>query len=93
MRLIPWTLHSGSKQFIYNCKMEKEPGPGSRKLEAAHRNGQKETGTKIYIEKGIYVVLRRYANKSRVKATRREVVLRWHANKSCAEAVRKRKSC
>ncbi len=24
MRLIPWTLHSGSKQFIYNWKLEKK---------------------------------------------------------------------
>jgi hypothetical protein len=53
VRLIPWTLQSGSKRFIYNWKLEKEPGSGSRKLEAAQRNGQEETGTKIYIEKGI----------------------------------------
>jgi hypothetical protein len=49
VRLIPWTLHSGSEQFIYNWKLEKEPGSGSRKLEAAQRNGQEETGTNIYI--------------------------------------------
>jgi hypothetical protein len=49
MRLIPWTLHSGSEQFIYNWKLEKEPGSGSRKLEAAQWNGQEEAGTKIYI--------------------------------------------
>jgi hypothetical protein len=49
VRLIPWTLHSGSEQFIYNWKLEKEPGSGSRTLETAQRNGQEETGTKIYI--------------------------------------------
>ncbi len=54
VRLIPWTLQSGSKQFIYNWKLEKQPGPGSRKLEAAQRNmNKRKTGTKIYIEKGI----------------------------------------
>jgi hypothetical protein len=47
VRLIPWTLHSGSEQFIYNWKLEKGPGPGSKKLEAAQRNGQEETGTEI----------------------------------------------
>jgi hypothetical protein len=49
VRLIPWTLHSGSEHFIYNWKLEKGPGPGSKKLEAAQRNGQEETGTEIYI--------------------------------------------
>jgi hypothetical protein len=54
MRLIPWTLQSGNEQFIYNWKLEKQPGPGSRKLDAAQRNMDKrKTGTKIYIEKGI----------------------------------------
>jgi hypothetical protein len=65
VRLIPWTpLHSGSEQFIYNWKLEKGPGPGSRKLEAAHRNGQEETGTKIYIYRERHI--------SRVRATRRQ---------------------
>jgi hypothetical protein len=26
VRLIPWTLRSGSEQFIYNWKLEKQPG-------------------------------------------------------------------
>ncbi len=47
MHLIPWTLQSGSEQLIYNWKLEKEPGPGSRKLEAAQQNGQEEPGTEI----------------------------------------------
>ncbi len=29
MCLISWTLRSGSEQFIYNWKLEKEPGSGS----------------------------------------------------------------
>jgi hypothetical protein len=50
MRLIPWTLQSGSEQFIYNWKTGKEePGSGSRKLEAAQRNGQENPGIEIYI--------------------------------------------
>ncbi len=41
----------GSEQFIYNWKLEKGPGPGSRKLEAAQWNGQEESGQRdIYIE-------------------------------------------
>ncbi len=55
MCLISWTLQSGSEQFIYNWKTGKEePGSGSRKLEAAQRNGQEELWNReIYIEKGI----------------------------------------
>jgi hypothetical protein len=56
MRLIPWTLRSGSKQFIYNWSWKtgkEEPGSGSSKLEAAQRNGWEDHGIEIYIEKGI----------------------------------------
>jgi hypothetical protein len=55
MRLISWTLQSGSEQFIYNWKTgKKEHGSGSRKLEAAQWNGQEEPRNRdIYIEKGI----------------------------------------
>ncbi len=63
MRLIPWTLQSGSEQFIYNWKLEKEPGPGSRKLEAAQQNGQEESRKR-------YIYRKRYI--SRVKTTRRQ---------------------
>ena len=80
MSLIPWTLHSGSEQFIYNWKLEKQPGPGSRKLEELNGMYERKIGTK---EKGIQVVLRRYANKSRVKVfTQTKVVLRQYTNKS-----------
>jgi hypothetical protein len=42
MRLISWNLRSGSEQFIYNWKLEtRQRGSGSRKLEAAERNGPK----------------------------------------------------
>jgi hypothetical protein len=51
--LIPWTLQSGSEQFIYNWKLEEQPGPGSRKLEAAQRTGQEEIRTEIYRERYI----------------------------------------
>ncbi len=37
VRLIPWTLRSGSEQFIYNWKLE-TTWTGSRKLEEAQRN-------------------------------------------------------
>jgi hypothetical protein len=53
VRLIPWTLQSGSEQFIYNWKLEEQPGPGSRKLEAVQRTGQEEIGTEIYRERYI----------------------------------------
>ncbi len=55
MRLISWTLQSGSEQFIYNWKTGKEePGSGPRKLKAAQRNGREEPWNRdIYIEKGI----------------------------------------
>ncbi len=63
MRLIPWTLQSGSEQFIYNWKLEKQPGPGSRKLEAAQRNGQEEAGQR-------YIYRERYI--SRAEAVRKQ---------------------
>jgi hypothetical protein len=47
MRLIPWTLRSGSKQFIYNWNWKtgkEEPGSGSRKLEADNRTDRRTTG-------------------------------------------------
>ncbi len=57
MRLISWGLQSGSEQFLYYWKTGKEePGSGSRKLEAAQRNGQEELRNRdiyIYIENGI----------------------------------------
>ncbi len=54
VRLIPWTLHSGREQFIYNWKLEKEPGSGSRKLEAVQWNGQEENrNIDIYRERYI----------------------------------------
>jgi nitrate reductase beta subunit len=46
MCLIPWTLRSGSEQFIYNWKLEKQPGPGLRKLEEAQRNVREENRNK-----------------------------------------------
>jgi hypothetical protein len=52
MRLIPWTLRSGSEQFIYNWNWKtgkEEPGPGLRKLEAAQQNGQEDPRTETYI--------------------------------------------
>jgi hypothetical protein len=51
MHVISWTLQSGREQFIYNWKTGKEePGSGSRKLEAAKRNGQEEPRNRdIYI--------------------------------------------
>jgi hypothetical protein len=58
MRLISWTLQSGSEQFIYNRKTGKEePGSGSRELEAAQRNGQEELrnrGVYIYVQRKVY---------------------------------------
>jgi hypothetical protein len=41
VRLLPWTLRSGSEQFIYNWKLEKQPGPGSRKPEWTRGNRNK----------------------------------------------------
>jgi hypothetical protein len=54
VHLIPWTLRSGSGQFIYNWKLEKQPGPESGKLEAAQRNVREENRNKdIYRERYI----------------------------------------
>ncbi len=86
---------------IYNWKLEKRPGPGSRKLEAAQRNVQEENRNK---GKGIKVVLRRYANKSRVKGFHAkyhrpctyapEVVLKKQKRQRGKKGKRKRKkSC
>jgi hypothetical protein len=55
MRLISWTLRSGSKQFIYNWNRdnaELDQGTGGRKKE-------RSKGLK---EKGVKVVLRQHAN-------------------------------
>jgi hypothetical protein len=56
MRLISWTLQSGSKQFIYNLfitgKLERRTWIWIKELEAAQRNGQEEPWKKrdIYRE-------------------------------------------
>jgi hypothetical protein len=84
MRLIPWTLRSGSEQFIYNWKLEEQPGPGSRKLEAAQRNVreyERKTGTKV--------MLRRYANKSRVKVFTHTIIGMYLCPGSRAEKAEK----
>jgi hypothetical protein len=54
MRLIPWTLQSGSEQFIYNWKLEKknlylDQGNWRQHNRTDKRNPEKD----IYIEKGI----------------------------------------
>ena len=49
MRLISWTLQSGSEQFIYDLETWKEEhGSGLRKLEAAQRHGQEKPWKKRY---------------------------------------------
>jgi hypothetical protein len=55
VRLIPWTLQSGSKQFIYNWKLEKKNNLDldQRNWRKHNRMYERKTGTKIYIEKGI----------------------------------------
>jgi hypothetical protein len=78
MRLISWTLRSGSEQLIYNWNgnnADLDQGTGASKKEWTKGNGK---------AKGIKVVLRQHANcqdktdlgskertKSRVKATRK----------------------
>jgi hypothetical protein len=70
VRLIPWTLRSGSQQFIYNWKLEnnldwiKETGGSTMEC----------TGGKPEQRKKVYVVLRRYANKSRVKVFTQNII-------------------
>jgi hypothetical protein len=54
VRVIPWTLQSGSKQFIYNWKLEKNNLDLDQENWRQHNGMDKrKTGTKIYIEKGI----------------------------------------
>ncbi len=49
--------------FITGKPEKEEPGSGSRKLEAAQRNGQEDSGIEIYIYRERYI--------SRVKSTRK----------------------
>jgi hypothetical protein len=49
MRLISWTLQSGSKQFIYNWKTGKKNTDLDQGNEAAQRNGQEEPRKNRYI--------------------------------------------
>ena len=46
MRLISWTLQSGSKQFIYNWKTGKKNMDLDQGNEAAQRNVQEENRNK-----------------------------------------------
>ncbi len=60
MRLISWTLRSGSEQFIYNWNQDNadlDQGTGTSKKERTIRATEKE------------IVLRQHENGSRVKAT------------------------
>ncbi len=53
VRLIPWTLHSGSEQFIYNWKLENNLDLDQGNWRQHNGMDKRKTGTKIYIEKGI----------------------------------------
>jgi hypothetical protein len=49
MRLISWTLRSGSVQFIYNWKTGKKNTDLARKLEAAQWHGQEKPWKRNYV--------------------------------------------
>jgi hypothetical protein len=53
MRLIPWTLHSGSEQFIYNWKLEKKSLDLDQGNWRQHNGTDKRNPEQRYIEKGI----------------------------------------
>ncbi len=54
MRLISWTLQSGSEQFIYNWKTgKKNTDPDQGNWRQHNGMDKRNLGIEIYIEKGI----------------------------------------
>jgi hypothetical protein len=65
MRLISWTLRSGSEQIIYNLE-RRQRGPGSKNWNQEKGKDQRAKG------KGLKVVLRQHANCRLVSTPRKD---------------------
>jgi hypothetical protein len=78
VRLISWTLQSGSEQFIYNWNQDQPTQTWTKKL--ARRNGQDSNGNKWM---GLKVVSKVTCNRQDKKNL--DNGIKWMGYKSCQE--------